>query len=220
MFEVRDLASLGSEQLLTQLRDLSAASSRLYAAQAAVMVEIEARCQAEGAGDFANSEIGATLHVSDRTAEQRLCTAQQLAGHPQLADRLVAGALGVGHALALIAETDHLPAEVAAAVQAHALADPERTPAQLRRVARRALLREHPELAREVAETARAEQAAWVHDTRDGMATLSARGPVELVALAMAAVRVLTPDRSAVDSRPRRPAGRHRVRHPQPRGHR
>lgn len=202
MFESSGFAAMGSEELLELLRALSAASARVFAAEAAVLIEIFARCQAEGVADFADSEIATTLHVSERTAGQRLGTALQLADQPQLTSRLAAGTLGVGHALALLTETEHLPPGAAAAVQSKALSDPERTPGQLRRAARRAALQAHPELARAAADEARAEQSVWVHDTRDGMATLSTRGPTEIVALALAAVRVLTPNPTSEDARP------------------
>jgi hypothetical protein len=105
--------------------------------------------------EFVSGEVACLLHVSPMTGADRLTQALRVMAFPRLVTALEHGLLGVTHALALLAEVEHLDASHAAAVLDAVLGEPtdehgrlDATPSQLRAVARRAAIVLDPELAR------------------------------------------------------------------------
>jgi hypothetical protein len=66
--------------------------------------------------EFVSGEVGCVLHLAPATALARVCTALALTARPQLLGAVEGGRLGVGQALAVLGEIEHLDAEHAEAV--------------------------------------------------------------------------------------------------------
>ncbi len=129
--------------------------------------------------EFVSGEVACLLHVSPATGAERLGVALRLVSFPRLVAGLEDGLLAVPHALALLAEVEHLPAPHASAVLADVLDGPldadgalAATPSQLRAKARRAAITVDPEAARRRHEQARRTAGARLRPQPDGMADL------------------------------------------------
>ncbi len=75
--------------------------------------------------EFVAGEIACMLHLAPRTGQARLCTALSLLAQPVLVAALELGRLGVGHAMAVLAEISHLNPALAAQVLDKVLGDCE-----------------------------------------------------------------------------------------------
>ncbi|MDQ3344013.1 MAG: 13E12 repeat family protein [Actinomycetota bacterium] len=75
--------------------------------------------------EFVAGEIACMLHLAPRTGQARLCTALSLLAQPVLVAALELGRLGVGHAMAVLAEISHLNPALAAQVLDKVLGDGE-----------------------------------------------------------------------------------------------
>lgn len=130
------------------------------------------------------AEIGAALHVSDRSVERRMDAASWLVeGFPAVWAAQSAGRIGVAHARVIVDAAGHLTdpgARDAYAREVLPLAEtlsPNRLRGRARRIADRYQVRTVTERHRDAHETRR----VWVRDGIDGMAQLGMTGPAVLV---------------------------------------
>ena len=113
--------------------------------------------------EFVSGEVGCALHLAPATATARVCTALSMTARPQLLGAVEHGRLGVGQALAVLGEIEHLDAEHAEAVLTELFgpndpllpdADPQVRPevaltaGELRAAARKAVIAKDPKAAR------------------------------------------------------------------------
>ncbi len=113
--------------------------------------------------EFVSGEVGCALHLAPATAMARVCTALSMTARPQLLGAVEHGRLGVGQALAVLGEIEHLDAEHAEAVLTELFgpndpllpdADPQVRPevaltaGELRAAARKAVIAKDPKAAR------------------------------------------------------------------------
>lgn len=145
--------------------------------------------------EFVAGEVACVLHIAPATASGRLGTALAVLAQPRLLSALEQGRLGVGHALAVLAEVEHLTAPAAAAVIDAALGQDdeapelESTPGELRAACKRAAVTVDPDAARR--RHAAAKKAAGVRGRPgvDGMAQVVVDCTATQMATALAAIR-------------------------------
>lgn len=140
------------------------------------------------------------FHLSPATAGHKLGIALAMTARPRLLAELAAGRLGVGHALAVLEQIEHLDAEHADAVldemfgpnepaEGDVRTESDLTPGELRAAARRAVLVRDPEAARQRHE--RAKKAAGVRGRPgvDGMGQIVIDCTAVQMATGLAAIR-------------------------------
>lgn len=130
---------------------------------------------------YAGDEVAARLGVSVRAAEDRLALATTLAGElPATMTALADGRIDSARARVVAQETAALTPEQAGRVEAQVLAGGGRaTPARLRHVLRRAVLRVDPAAAQRRCATARASRDARICPGADGVGLVVSTQPVE-----------------------------------------
>ncbi|MCW2777775.1 MAG: hypothetical protein JWN17_1500 [Frankiales bacterium] len=148
--------------------------------------------------EFVAGEVACLMHVSPRTGAEHLATTLALHAQPRLLSSLDLGRIGVPHALALLSEVEHLTAPHAAAVLAHALGEDapvdehgllDRTPGELRAVAKRAAIRLDPELARRRHQAAKKQAGVRGRPGVDGMGQVVIDCTATEMATALAAIK-------------------------------
>ena len=148
-----------------------------------------ATARAAGRAEFTSCELAATLCVDDRTAQDLIAEARLLAELPPIADAMRTGALRLPHARVLLDEL--LPLETAVALQVldavlGKVAD--RTPAQVRRVVRTAVIRADADAAEARRKEAARDREVFVRPEADGMALFAARLTAEQAMTAYALI--------------------------------
>jgi hypothetical protein len=167
-----------------------------------------AKAAAAGRAEFVALEVACALQVDHVTAGNVLAEARQLVELPQVADAVEAGALRLSHARALLDQL--LPLEPALAAQ---VADDvlsrvgDRTPAQVRGIAKRAVLRADPQAGDRRRAQAVAQRRMFLRPLEDGMMSL------ELHLKAETALRIfgVATDATRVDDGSGRTAEQRRV---------
>jgi hypothetical protein len=123
--------------------------------------------------DFVHGDVAGTLHLAPRTAQGKASTALELMAHPRLVAALETGRLGVGHAMAVLAEISHLDPPTAAAVLAAVLGEGdepvESTAGELRAAIKKAAILVDAEAARKRHEQAKKQAGVRTRPGVDGM---------------------------------------------------
>ncbi|MFD5226044.1 DUF222 domain-containing protein [Microbacterium sp. NPDC058342] len=130
------------------------------------------------------AELGAALHVSDRTVQRRMSEAEfKVDRFPLVWAAQGAGRISAGHARVIVDAGDHLDdpqAREAYSVRVLELAEDE-SPNRLRPIAARIAEQYQPRSLEERHADAREERRVWTKDAADGMAELGVLGPAALV---------------------------------------
>ena len=140
--------------------------------------------------ESAVAEVGLMLSLSPRTANGRVSEAVELAQRlPATLTALEAGDISLSVVRVMRTQTAHLTDAEAGQVERAVLPKARgRTPAQIRGIARRAVIKTDPDAARRREAQQRRERTVGLHHEPDGMATLSLFGPapdvVQVYALA------------------------------------
>jgi hypothetical protein len=169
------------------MRDLLFPSSPVHRGALAESARLQARafvmeCRAilgmyettePGDVDFVHGDVAGTLHLAPRTAQAKASTALELMAHPRLVVALETGRLGVGHAMAVLAEISHLDPPTAAAVLAQVLGEDdepvEATAGELRAAIKKAAITLDAEAARKRHEQAKKQAGVRGRPGLDGM---------------------------------------------------
>ncbi len=143
--------------------------------------------------EFVAGEVACVLHVSPHTAIGRVATALRLFAQPRLVDALEDGRLLVGHALAVLAEIEHLAPPHAALVLDDVLGlsgqdAVEQTPGELRAAVKRAAIRVDADAARKRHDAARRTAGVRGRPGVDGMAQLVVDCTATQMATALACI--------------------------------
>jgi Domain of unknown function (DUF222) len=181
--------------LLELVERWEALHSWVVAEQARVMVELIDRSTGVDGGDPA-LELGAVLGVSPTAGSLRLGFAHGLSRLPRTGMLLRDGVIDHTRARALVGAVSHLPAEVAAQVEAEALEGlgPHTrlgevpTARRLRRRAEEVAARLAPEVEARRREHNRRERSATMSVPEAGRGVLTLDGPVDRVAECMSAI--------------------------------
>lgn len=144
--------------------------------------------------EFVAGEVACVLHLSPHTAIGRVSTALRLFAQPRLVDALENGRLLVGHALAVLAEIEHLAPPHAALVLDQVLGfdsdEPvDLTPGELRSAVKRAAIVVDADAARKRHDAARRTAGVRGRPGVDGMAQLVVDCTATQMATALACVR-------------------------------
>ncbi len=156
--------------------------------------------------EFVQGEVACVFHLAPVTAGHKLGTALAMTARPQLLTALEAGRLGVGQALAVLGEIEHLDAGHADAVLekpverhrhrhrqldlgSEGAAEVELTPGELRSAARRAVLVRDPELARARHERAKKNAGVRGRPGTDGMGQIVIDCTAVQLAIGLAAIK-------------------------------
>jgi hypothetical protein len=132
-----------------------------------------AKAAAAGRAEFAALEVACALQVDHVTAGNVLAEARQLVELPQVADAVEAGRLRLPHAKALLDQLLPLEPALASAVADDVLTRAaDRTPAQLRGIARRAVMRADPQAVDRRRAQAVAQRRMFLRPLDDGMMSL------------------------------------------------
>ena len=188
---MRELLFAGTPPRAAAVRAASRAAAAAFAAECRAVADLFADAEPEHR-EFVHGEVACLLHVAPATGLARLNTALALVAQPRLLASLERGQIGVGHALALLSEVEHLDAAHAAAVLAAVLDEPhadERTPGELRSTAKRAALRLDPATARTRHEAAKRSAGVRGRPLPDGMGRLTIDCTATEMATALAATR-------------------------------
>ncbi|GGB99369.1 HNH endonuclease signature motif containing protein [Cellulomonas carbonis] len=179
-------------------------ASWVAAQQARVVLELARRERPRLAPDsYVADMIGCEMSVTRRAAQVLVDRAWALDAAPAVADAMMRGEVAVAKADAILRGTEHLPAELAAVVQATVLPDAaHRTVPQLRDALRRAELACAPDLAAGRHERARAERGVWLRPSTDAMAWVNALLPAADAMRVMTAVDALATSCGPDDDRP------------------
>lgn len=199
-----DLRRLDDADLVAVVAAWDRLSSWVAAHQSRVVAELARREPPRLAPDsYVADTIACELAVTRRAAQVLVDRAWALASAEPVAQALSDGRLSVAKADAVLRGTEHLPAHLAARVQADALAvAASRTVPQIKDAVRRAEQTHAPQHALERHERARAERGVWLRPTIDAMAWVNALLP------ATDAMRVMTAvDALATSSAPDDPRG-------------
>ncbi len=142
-----------------------------------------------GRAEFTSCELAATLCVDDRTAQDLIAQARLLAELPPLAEAMRAGAVRLPHARVLLDELLPLDTPVALRVLDAVLGRvADRTPAQLRRLVRTAVIRADADAAERRRRDAARDREVFVRPEHDGMALFGARLTAEQAMTAYALI--------------------------------
>ena len=164
--------------------------------------ELRALARMAGPSDDSRSQaaalLGVTMHVSEGTARNRIELAASLAERlPVTLDAFEDGDIHLGQARVIEEETRYLDAADARAVEDYVLAGShERTPALMRRIAKRRALRLDPASQHRRHNEAVQHRSVYFHLLPDGMAELGATLP------AGEAIRCRAAIEAAADNRP------------------
>lgn len=165
---------LGEDELLAGVVGWERVQSWAAAAQARMMAAFAERRARQGgaAEEFCGEEIAAALRVAPRTGTQRLDRALEFTSRlPATLAALERGDITLSKARVLAEETSHLPVEAVSVVEQRVLGEaPGKTPGQLRRAVKRAVLALDRESAAHREERAREERKVFVSPLPDGMA--------------------------------------------------
>ncbi len=162
---------------------------RSYVDRAAWIARGFAAARAAGRVEFTSCELAATLCVDDRTAQDLIAEARLLAELPALAEAMRAGVVRLPHARVLLDELLALQTAVALRVLDAVLPRvADRTPAQLRRVVRAAVIRADADAAERRRREAVRDREVFVRPESDGMALLGARLTAEQAMTAYALI--------------------------------
>ena len=168
------------ERAWQAVEEADRALTAAFVLRAARLARAVALCGRAGRGDFASCEAAATLRVADVTAKTVMAEAGVLAEQPTLAGAMADGRVGLQHGRVLIGELMGLQPEEAEVVLADVLPRVgARTPAQVRGITRRALIRLWPAAAADRRVQARKRVGVWIHPEPDGLACLRALLPAE-----------------------------------------
>lgn len=170
------------------LSSMQAARDGMLAMAGRLAIDIARAASHPDHGDMAirtiAAEIGAAQHVSDRTVERRMADASWLVERfPTVWEAQGDGRISSAHSRVIVdagAHLDDADNRQAYAAEIIAIAETE-SPNRLRRLARRAAERFQERTIDERHRDARETRRIWVKDCDDGMAILSAYGPVALV---------------------------------------
>ncbi len=145
--------------------------------------------RAAGRSEFTSCELAATLCIDDRTAQELIAEARVLAELPPIADAMRTGALRLPHARVLLDELLPLDTAVALRVLDAVLGRvADRTPAQVRRVVRTAVIRADADAAEARRKRAARDREVFIRPEPDGMALLGARLTAEQAMTAYALI--------------------------------
>lgn len=165
-----------------------------------------ASARAAGRHEFVVCEVAAALCVSELSAQAIVAQAELLTELPPLADAMENGTLRLTHALVLMQEL--MPLETAMALDVLALVLPkvaDRTPAQLRGIARRAIIKLDAEAAAKRRREELRKKRVFVSPEPDGMALfgayVAAGEAMEAYALVDAYAATLDRDDRSADER-------------------
>lgn len=178
------LGDLTDAGLLEVAAAAEKAASWAKAVQVQALAALDARFEAEGAGEFTADEVAAVLRWGTRAGQARLHEATALVDRlPCTLALLAAGELDYPRARTIVTGTDELTAEQAAAVDAAVAADaPHLTNAQLRdRVALEATAVDAAAAAKRHAAGCR-DRRVVPNPLRDGLAELVVTGPAADIA--------------------------------------
>jgi hypothetical protein len=176
----QSLDRLSDESVLSSVVALEKVASWVAAQQARAIREFAGRRDADAddelVDEFAGDELATALTLSPRTAARRLEWAMELTGRlAKTHAALTTGQVTYAKARVIAEETAHVSDEVAAQVEDRVLPDaPDKTPGELRRAVKRAVLAIDTATAAERAEIARADRRVSVTPLSDGMAEFRA----------------------------------------------
>ncbi len=190
-----DLLFGSTREQAAAVRAAARLSARAFVAeQRAALALLEAASPEQA--EFVSGELACLLHLSPATGTDRLTTALRVLAFPRLVAALEHGALGVPHALALLAEIEPLSPPHAAPVLDTVLDGPsdddgalDGSPSQLRADARRTAIALDPDTARRRHQAARRTAGARLRPQPDGMADLVLGCTATEAAVALAALR-------------------------------
>jgi hypothetical protein len=184
--------------------DLLMTQDQLRRAQAIAAAWAAAR--AEGRGDFVSCELAAALNVDDLTARAMIAEAQLLTELPPLAEAMERGTVRLPHAQVLTHELMCLETRLALDVLAVVLPKVAgRTPAQLRGIVRRAVIKVDADAAAKRRRDEVRRRRVFVSPEPDGMALfgsyLTAGNAMEAYRLVDAHAKTLPKDDRCADER-------------------
>jgi len=146
-----------------------------YLARARGIARAYAAGRAAGRAEFVSCEVAAALCIDDRSAQDLIAEARMLTELPGLAEAIAQGRLRLPHTKAVIDELLAVDTAVAVEVLTVVLGKVDgRTPAQLRGVVRRAVIRVDADAASRRRRAAARERRVFVSPERDGMALFGA----------------------------------------------
>lgn len=167
---------------------LTAAREGLLALGARWAHQVAEQADHDDYGDLAlrsvAAELGAALHVSDRTVQRRMADAEwKVSRFPAVWAAQGEGRIGPGHARAIVDAGEHLEdpqVREAYAVRVLEIAEDE-SPNRVAQIARRVADSLQPRSLDERHEDAREQRRVWVKGAGDGMAELGMLAPATLV---------------------------------------
>lgn len=171
-----ELSAHSDDGVLSVIAATEKALSWLQAVQLRALAEFNQRRQTD---EFAGEEIAAVLTLSPRTGINRLDWAIEVSRRlPRALAAMESGSVSYAQLRVMAEETLHLPLEDIPAVEECVLACAAgKTPGQVRRATKRAVLRVDPEAAVRREDKAEAERGVVVNPLPDGMAELIATLP-------------------------------------------
>jgi hypothetical protein len=175
---------LTDDEVLAGIAGLERIASWVTATQTRLMAEFATRrphrrdphgrlSNGSTVDEFAGEEIAAALTLAPSTGRRRLDWALTLAERlPRTLTAMERGEVTYAKALAIHEETSHLPTDALAGVERKILPGAaDKTPGQLRRIVKQAVLDVDADSAQKRAEKARTERRVGVDAGADGMAT-------------------------------------------------
>lgn len=173
-----EASSLGDLDLAATLVAWERVSAWVAARHAEALGALTARAGRFGGLDEVAAILATEAGLTQRAARDKLVWANTLGNFPAVADALERGRVDVPKARAICEEALSAPEQVAADVAALGLAlAPDKTPPQLRRALRAAVIGLDPDAAKLRTEKARAERRVEFHALPDAMALISAYLP-------------------------------------------
>src|SRR5690606_24251599 len=173
-----EASSLGDLDLAATLVAWERVSAWVAARHAEALGALTARAGRCGGLDEVAAILATEAGLTQRAARDKLVWANTLGNFPAVADALERGRVDVPKARAICEEALSAPEQVAADVAALGLAlAPDKTPPQLRRALRAAVIGLDPDAAKLRTEKARAERRVEFHALPDAMALISAYLP-------------------------------------------
>ncbi|MFZ5871311.1 MAG: DUF222 domain-containing protein, partial [Actinomycetota bacterium] len=192
--DLEDAAGALAELTDAGLLEVAAAAEKIAswakAVQVRALAALDARFEADGAGEFTADQVAAVLRWGTRAGQARLHEATALVDRlPCTLALLATGDLDYPRARTIVTGTDELTAEQAAAVDAAVAADaPQLTNAQVRdRVALEATAVDAAAAARRHA-AGRRDRRVVPNPLRDGIAELIVTGPAQDIATIYTAI--------------------------------
>lgn len=190
---MRDLLIPSTPALTGALRAAAREQAAAFVRECRAIVRMVETAE-PGQREFVAGEVACVLHLSPHTAIGRVSTALRLFSQPRLVDALEQGRLGVGHALAVLEEVEHLAPPHAALVLDRVLDvgardQVELTPGELRAAVKREAIRVDADAARTRHEAARRTAGVRGRPGVDGMGQLVIDCTATEMATALACVR-------------------------------